>query len=246
MNKKDLEEGESTTPKLMIEKEQFEDITKGKKHLFSQYCQNRMNEKSQNNCHNHIITSEFKLKFNFDMNKYSEETLNIINSIRINPDYLIKYIDYLMENNIQKTEEGIFLINKDIDEKINLIDNYIEIFNKTKDILKEIINTNKNISKLPKFIYKEDLEITLEKSNNDNVNDMNEYEEEGTENDIKFIPLKLNLIYDEDIINIDDDDETEINQNNEENSKIIDLDFEDNKKEEYISNEKNQGTYGSK
>ena len=231
INKKDVENIESTTPKLMVEKEQFEEITKGKKNLFSHYIQNRMNEKSQNN---KIIKSE--IKFKFDMNKYSEETLNIINSIRLNPEYIIKHIDYLIDNNIQKTDEGIFLINQDIDEKIKLMDNYLEIFNKTKNIFKEIIRTNKNISKLRKFIYKDELEITLDKSNNnDSNNDINEYDkEEGeTENDIKNIPLKLNLIYDEDFINFDDDDETEINQNNnEENSNIIDLDCDNNKQKE--------------
>ena len=238
MNKKDLNKIEST-PKMMNEKEQFEEITKGEKNIFSHYCQKRMDEKTQINCHNQIITSEFKLKLAFDMNKYSEETLNIINSIRRNPEYLIKHIDYLMDNNIQKTEEGIFLINQEIDEKIKLVDNYLEMFNKTKDVLKDIINSNKNISKLKDFIYKDDLEITLDKSNNnDNDNDYNdinesENEEEETENDIKNIPSKLNLIYDEDIINFDDDDETDFNQiSHEDNSNIIDLDFEDNKKEE--------------
>ena len=240
MNKKDLDKIEST-PKIMIEKEHIEEITKGKKNIFSHYCQNRMDEKTQIICNNQIITSEFKLKPAFDMNKYSEETLNIINTIRKNPEYLIKHIDYLIDNNIQKTEEGIFLINQEIDEKIKLMDNSLEMFNKTKDIFKEIINSNKNISKLKEFIYKDDLEIILDKSNNndnDNNNDYNdinesENEEEETENDIKNIPSKLNLIYDEDTINIDDDDETDINQNtHEDNSNIIDLDFEDNKKEE--------------
>ena len=41
----------------------------------------------------------------------------------------------------------------------------------------------------------------------------------------------MNLIYDEDI-DIDDGDETDIIQNNEDNSNIIDLDFEDNKNDE--------------
>ena len=41
----------------------------------------------------------------------------------------------------------------------------------------------------------------------------------------------MNLIYDEDI-DIDDGDETDIIQNNEDNSNIIDFDFEDNKNDE--------------
>ena len=219
LNKKDLAKFESTTPKMMIEKEHFEEITKGKKNLFSHFCHNRLNEKTQIKCNNQIITSVFKL--NFDMNKYCEEMLNIINSIRKNPEYLIKHIDYLIENNIHKSDEGIFLISQEIDEKIKLMDNYIELFDKTKNIIKEIINTNKNISQLTQLLYQDDLEIILDESNNNendnenegDYNDYNEKEEEESFNDIKNLPLKLNLIYDEDI-NIDDADETDIIQKN--------------------------------
>ena len=246
---RNMQEKFESTPKMMIEKENFEEITKGKKNLFSHYCKNRMKDKSEYNCNNQIITSVFM--HTLDMNKYCEEMLNTINSIRINPESFIKQIDYLMDNNIQKTEEGIFLISHEIDEKIKLMENYKEMFSRTKNILQEKINSNKYISKLEKLKYNDDLEIILDEYNDDNddndidndnendgddnvtesvLNNEIEYEEEVID-DIKNLPSKLNLIYGEDII-IDDDDETDINQNKNEDNNIIDFDFEENKIEE--------------
>ena len=218
----------------MLGKENLDDETKGNKNLFSHFCKNRMGDKASKNQYNYnnpLIVSEFMPTF--DMNKYSEEMLNTINSIRTNPGLFIKHIDYLIDNNINRTEEGVFLISHEVDEKIKLTDNYIEMFNKAKEMLKEKMNSPKDLSKLSKIIYRDDLEIILDETNyneNDN-NSENESEEEEDEqdNDIKNIPSKLNDIYDDDIFIIDDeiegnDDKTKLNGN----LNIIDFDNEEN------------------
>ena len=228
------EKFESTTPKMILEKDNLDDEAKGNKNLFSHFCKNRMGDKASKNQYNYnnpLIVSEFMPTF--DMNKYSEEMLNTINSIRTNPGLFIKHIDYLIDNNINRTEEGVFLISHEVDEKIKLTDNYIEMFNKAKEMLKEKMNSPKDLSKLSKIIYRDDLEIILDETNyNENYNNSeNESEEEEDEqdNDIKNIPSKLNHIYDDDIFIIDDeiegnDDKTKLNGN----LNIIDFDNEEN------------------
>ncbi len=211
----------------MLEKKNLDDVANGNKNLFSHYYKNRMGDKASKNQYNYnnsLITNGFIPTF--DMNKYSEEMLNTINSIRTNPDLFIKHIDYLINNNINQTEEGIFLISFEVDEKIKLTDNYIEMFNKAKEILKEKMNSPKELSKLSKIVYNEDLEIILDESQY-NVDNENEFEEEEDEpeNDIKNLPSKLNNIYDDDICLIDDEVEGEDDKNKSKgNLNIIDLD----------------------
>lgn len=243
MNNNYIERFESPTPKMMIEKENFEQVEKGNKNLFAHFCKNRMNYKGGKTKNNQIFTSVFRSCY--DMNKYSEEMLNAINSIRTNPEIFIKYIDYLISNNIIRNEEGIFLKSIEIDEKIKLMDNYMEIFDKTKENLREKINTNDELPRLHKFEYNDDLEIILDESyyNDIEYNDIehNEIEsgieeekDEDNENDIRNIPSKLSLIYNcDDIINIDDDFDDEYENKNKinENENIIDFDNEEIKSE---------------
>ena len=231
IDKKDIKKTESTTPKMRTINENFVEATDNK-NLFSHFCNNRMNnisQKGRNNEINDKITNSAFMN-TFDMNKYSEEMLNVLNSIRINPESFINNIDYLINNNIQKTEEGIFLVSQEHDEKIKLMDNYNELFDKTKDFLRNKISSNKKSSNLEKLKYDENLEICLDKSNNDE--DSYNYEEcpsEENEDNLKNLPLKLNLIYDEDIIIDDSDDDIDMD---EKNIDIVDFDFEDEKDED--------------
>ena len=199
------EQYESTTPKMMSEKNNIEDFERGRKSAFSHYCK-RSNE-NNNQCiiNNQLIVNA--LKHSLDMNKYSEEMLKTINSLRKNPAGFIKQIDYLLNNNIRHTEEGIFLISGEVDEKIKLLDNYKEMFDKTKNILSKMSNSPKTLSRLEDLIYKDELEIFLDESNYEDVIKENEddiYSElESEENDLRNLPSKLNNIYD-DIKIIDD------------------------------------------
>ena len=181
------------------------------------------------------------------MNKYSEEMLNVINSIRINPEFLIKHIDYLKDNYISKTDEGIFLISHEVDEKIKLMDNYLEIFDKTKEMLRKQINSSKELSKLEKMVYNDDLEIILDESQYkeddydiecEEEEEEEEKEEEKEKNiiDIKKVSTRLNSIYDNDICTLDDENDNDndkdqsnrkIKKTSNENSNIIDFDNED-------------------
>jgi hypothetical protein len=199
------EQCESTTPKMMIEKKNIEDFARGRKSAFSHYC--KRNNENNNQCiiNNQLIANA--LKRSLDMNKYSEEMLKTINSLRKNPADFIKQIDYLLNNNIRQTEEGIFLISGEVDEKIKLLDNYKEMFDKTKNILNNLSNSPKTLSRLEDLIYKDELEIFLDESNYGDVIKENEddiYSDiESEENDIRNLPSKLNNIYD-DIKIIDD------------------------------------------
>jgi len=171
------------------------------------------------------------------MNKYCEEMLDIINIIRTNPESFIKDIDYIINNNIKKTEEGIFLISNEVDEKIKLMDNYIEMFNQTKNSLKNMANSPEKLNNLKTIVYNDELEIILDESNyDDNIDDNNEIED--NENDIINIPAKLNLIYDDDVDIIDygsDEDDVKVTKYND-NLDIIDFDNEEdeNKRDENI------------
>ena len=238
LNQKEIEKIESITPKMMMEKENLENIANGKK-LFSHFCNNRINKNSNqefdNNNSNQIITNPFIPLL--DMNKYCEEMLDIINIIRTNPESFIKDIDYIINNNIKKTEEGIFLISNEVDEKIKLMDNYIEMFNQTKNSLKNMANSPEKLNNLKTIVYNDELEIILDESNyDDNIDDNNEIED--NENDIINIPAKLNLIYDDDVDIIDygsDEDDVKVTKYND-NLDIIDFDNEEdeNKRDENI------------
>ena len=217
MTHKEPDKFEATTPKLALKKDNIEEVANGKGNLFSHFCQKRMGDKTlvnQKDFNNQILTSLFIPVY--DMNKYSEEMLNIINSIRINPEFFIKHIDEIINNNIFKTEEGIYLISQEVDEKIKLMDNYMEMFDKAKSMLKEKVNSQKEVSKLTKIIYNEDLEIFLDDTNFLDYYNGKEYEEdidENEEDNIKNIPYKLNLIYDyEDICILDEDSEENENK----------------------------------
>ena len=218
---KNIEQFESITPKMMIEKPNFEDISKGNKKLFSQYCKRVNNRKTQCIINNQLLKNV--ILNTLDMNKYGEEMLNTLNSIRKDPKSFITYIDYLLNNNIKQTEEGIFLISHEVDERIKLMDNYIEMFNKTKDILTNITNAYK----LERMIYNDDLEIIFDEAliheeEEDDVNESNisEYEE----NDIRNLPSKLNNIYDDIKIIDDGNEENDINLIKYNDINIINLD----------------------
>ena len=253
MTYKEFDKFEATTPKMVLKKDNIEEMANGKGNLFSHFCQKRMGDKTlvnQKDFKNQILTSSFVPVY--DMNKYSEEMLNIINSIRINPEFFIKHIDEIINNNIFKTEEGIYLISQEVDEKIKLMDNYMEMFDKAKSMLKEKVNSQKEVSKLTKIIYNEDLEIILDDTNFlDYYYNGKEYEEdidENEEDNIKNIPYKLNLIYDyEDICILDEDYEENENKNDSNklnnNLNIIDFDEEENQKGENENVKNNNNTY---
>ena len=241
MNNNDIERYESTTPKMMVERENLEEVEKGDKNLFSHFCKHKM-DKSGKNINNKIITSVFKPCY--DMNKYCEEMLNVINSIRLNPKNFIKHIDYIWKYNITKTDEGIFLKSNEIDEQIKLMDNYVEMFDKAKEKIIEKINNLDNLTELDKFVYNDDLEIIFDESNYSDIDFSkvdSELEEEKDEekqeeddkneidNDIRNIPSKLSLIYNyDDICVIDDDlDDDEDGNKIKEKENIIDFDKEE-------------------
>ena len=141
------------------------EITKGKKKLFSHFCKNKINEKPEKNQSiiNNINLKQENIHIQLYMNDYSEEMLNFINSIRKNPESFIQYIDNDIIKNIQKTNDDIYIVSKNINEKIKLMEDYLLIFDKIKNILKEIIKSKKS-KNLKDFIYNKELEIVLDKS----------------------------------------------------------------------------------
>ena len=224
IHKNEIERLKSTTPKMILDKETLEEMSKGNKKLFSHFCKNKMGNNDNNYLKNKKIIKNVFIH-SFDMNRYSEEMLKVINTIRLNPKSFIKDIDDILNNNIQKTDEGIFLINHDIEEKIKLMNNYLEMFELTKNFLKQMGDSTEILSKLGKLEYNDDLEIIFDESN---------YEEIYPEVDIKDLPSKLNLIYEEngidETVDIDDDSEQNIYQYNE-NINVIDFDEEDEKEQ---------------
>ncbi len=234
MNTNKMEKIESVTPKMIMEKDNLENITNGPKNLFSHIVNTRMNNYNNNNNSNQQLDFNTNRLSFLDMNRYSEEMLNIINSIRTNPESFIKEINYIINNNIKKTEEGIFLISHEVDEKIKLMDNYIEIFTKTKKELINIANSKEKRLNLQNIIYNDNLEIILDESCL--VDENNDLDESSCTDDIQNIPAKLNLIYD------DDDDAIDYGIEEEEiksdNLHIVDFDS-DNEKEESPNNKKN-------
>ena len=205
IRKNDLERFQSTTPKMMLDKENYEGMSKENKKLFSHFCKNKTNSKEINFLNNKKIIKNVFIH-RFDMNRYSEEMLNVINLIRLNPKSFIKDIDDIINNNIQKNDEGIFLINHDIEEKIKLMSNYMEMIELSKKELEQMGDSPEIISKLKKLEYNNDLEIIFDENN---------YEE----------------VYPEiDIVDIDDDSEQNLIQYNE-NISVIDFDDEDEKEQ---------------
>ena len=162
--KNDVENVESATPKLAIGKTNLEDMSKGKKKIFSHFCQNKSNEKHQKNQSNNNNQTSSRKKENFDikayMSKYSKEMINAINSIRKNPEYFLQSIDDVINNNIQRINDDIFIVSKNVDEKIKIIEDYFLVFEQIKGNLREIINS-KNLPKLEELKYNEELEISL-------------------------------------------------------------------------------------
>ena len=157
--KNDSKNFESTS-----QKDHTEDKEKGNEKLFSLF-KNKMKEKStknQSNTDNIFIKLE-NINIHLYMNNYSEEMLNFINSIRKSPESFIKYIDNVIINNIQKINDDIYIVSKDVQEKIKLMDNYLLIFEQIKKELKEIINSKKS-DNLEEFIYNRELEIVLDKT----------------------------------------------------------------------------------
>ena len=213
INSNEIEKYESTTPKMMLEKENLDEIVKGNKKLFSHVCKNNLHEKVKK------VTNKNVFILPFNMNKYSEEMLYFINKIRTNPESFIKDIDYLINNNIKKTEEGIFIVSYDVDEKLRLMDNYMEIFENVKKILKKMADSQK---KLEEIRYNEDLEIIFDESAYE------ECEDEKSESDIKNIPGKLNDIYEDNGIDIGDEEEKNLIKYND-NIKIIDFENDNEK-----------------
>ena len=164
---KNDEKMESTTPKMAFEKGNFDDIPKGNKRI-SHFFKNNINEKpskkqSGNNIRDEKRQEKENIRVQNYMINYSEEMLKTLNLIRKNPIYFIQYIDEVINNNIQTKNDEVFIVSKIIDEKVKLMDNYLNIFEKIKDNLKEIINS-KIFERLEEFKYNEELEIILDKS----------------------------------------------------------------------------------
>ena len=91
--------------------------------------------------------------------------LNFLNSIRKNPETFLNYIDNVIDNNIQKLNDEIYIISKHIDEKVKLMEDYLIVFEQIKRTLKEIINS-KQSENLEELKYNEELEIILDETQN--------------------------------------------------------------------------------
>ena len=161
MMKNESEKIEPTTPKITMYRNNIDDMAKGNKKIFSHFCIDKSNEKpikNQSNLNNLRIKPD--LHHN-NMNNYSEEMLKAINSLRKNPESFIKYIDSMINNNIQKKDDDIFLVSQNAEEKIKLMENYQLIFEQIKTFLKDIINSKIFID-LEELTYNEELEIDIE------------------------------------------------------------------------------------
>ncbi len=161
MMKNESEKIEPTTPKITMYRNNIDDMAKGNKKIFSHFCIDKSNEKpikNQSNLNNLRIKPD--LYHNY-MNNYSEEMLKAINSLRKNPESFIKYIDSMINNNIQKKDDDIFLVSQNAEEKIKLMENYQLIFEQIKTFLKDIINSKIFID-LEELTYNEELEIDIE------------------------------------------------------------------------------------
>ena len=156
---------ESATPRVTFGKENMEDAGKGNKRLFSNFSKNKVNKPSKINENNIVLKNE-KENFNLQdyMNNYSKEMLNEINSIRKNPQSFLLYIDEVLNNNIQRTNDDVFIVSKNIDEKIKLMEDFLLVFEQIKTKLREIIKSQ-NFSNIEEFKYNDELEIDFERAN---------------------------------------------------------------------------------
>ena len=170
VTKNDSEKDESATPKMIMGKDNLDDMAKGDKRKFSHFYVNKIQQKStkyQSKSNNQItIKPDTTIIY---MKSYSEEMLNSINSLRKNPESFIKYIDSMVNNNIQRKDDDIYLVSQMIDEKIKIMEDYLLIFDQIKKNLEDIINSN-IILQLEEFKYNEELEIDLERARFMNIN----------------------------------------------------------------------------
>ena len=158
---------ESATPRVAFDKGNMEDIGKENKRLFSNFSKNKVNKSPKNQIYDNNITLQNE-KYNFNlqdyMNNYSKEMLNEINFIRKNPQSFLLYIDEVLNNNIQRTNNDIFIVSKNIDEKVKLMEDFLLVFEQIKTNLREIIKSQ-NFSNIDEFKYNDELEIDFEKAN---------------------------------------------------------------------------------
>ena len=151
-----------------MEKQNLDEMAKGNKRKFSHFYINKKNDKPskiQSNENNQIIKPDYNKLY---MNNYSEEMLKAINALRTNPESFIQYIDSMVNNNVQKKNDDIFIISQNIDEKIKLMEDYLLIFDQIKRILKDIINS-KIFVELEELKYNEELEIDIEHARSFNM-----------------------------------------------------------------------------
>ena len=161
----ECQEFESITPKMCIENDNIEEIVKGNKRIFSHFCNNKPNERQSKSKikTNDIISKEEKglIDINLYMSNYSLEMLNVINSIRKDPQSFIEYIDEVINNNIQRDNDDIYIVSKIFEEKIKITEDFLDVFEELKTYLNEIIN-NSDLSSLEEFKYNKELEITFD------------------------------------------------------------------------------------
>ena len=170
--KNESEKYESTTPKMGMEKDNFEDMGKANKRKFSHFYINQKPIKKISNNNNKLPRADHSLCY---MLNYSEEMLKAINSLRKNPESFIQYIDSMVNNNIQINNDEIFLVSENVDEKIKLMDDYLLIFEQIKRSLQDIINS-KIVEDLEELKYNEELEIDIEYAKNLMVNNQSHVE----------------------------------------------------------------------
>ena len=137
MVKNESEKLEPTTPKIAIEKVGLDNISKRNR----KYSQFKIKPKNQSNTNNKIKDDNTNIILY--MNNYSEEMLKFINSIRKRPETFVQYIDNIINNNIQKLNDDIYIISKNIEEKVKLMEDYLIVFEQIKRIMKEFIDSKK-------------------------------------------------------------------------------------------------------
>jgi hypothetical protein len=139
---------------MILDKQNLEGIAKGEKKIFSHFCKNKKVEiQEPTNSDNKILKNDIS---NIDMARYSVDILEVINTIRNNPNFLINYFDRYLNSNIQKQEESLFLYSQETEQKIKLMNNYYELIEKVK---KDILNKINDIHDLNTLNYNESLEI---------------------------------------------------------------------------------------
>ena len=167
MVKNESEKLEPTTPKIAIEKEGLDNLSKRNR----KYSQFKSKPKNQSNFNNKIKDDNTNIILY--MNNYSEEMLKFINSIRKRPETFVQYIDNIINNNIQKLNDDIYIISKNIEEKVKLMEDYLIVFEQIKRIMKEFIDSKKS-ENLEELKYNEELEIILDEAD-DNHNNIKNY-----------------------------------------------------------------------